>query len=281
MSKSKGNVITPMPLLDVYSADSVRYWAARARPGVDTIYDESVFKVGKRLVTKLSNAGRFVLGCLGEVDDRRLTPDVITAELDRTFAGRLAEVVSRATQAYETFDWASALEGVEAFFWTEMCDDYLELVKTRAYREALDPGRLSALATLRLTVSVVLRLFAPVLPTITEELWSRRFAAPDGRTRSVHTSPWPTDAEFATVAAPDHPGAFEAARAIVGEVRRVKGSAKVSLRCPVASLRVTAGSAQIAAARAVLDDVCAAGVIQEIAFEPGQDGWAFDVRLAD
>ena len=259
----------------------MRYWAARARPGVDTACDESVFKIGKRLVTKLSNAGRFVLGCLGEVDDRRLTPDAITTELDRAFAARLREVVSLATEAYEAFDWAAALEGVEAFFWAELCDDYLEMVKTRAYRVALDAGRLSALATLGLAISVVLRLFAPVLPTVTEELWSRRFATPAGRTRSVHTSPWPTAVEFAAIPAPDHAGAFEAARAIVGEVRRVKGSAKVSLRWPVASLRVTAGSAEIAAARAALDDIRAAGVIQQIAFEPKQNGWAFDVRLAD
>ncbi|HSF03123.1 MAG TPA: class I tRNA ligase family protein, partial [Solirubrobacterales bacterium] len=199
MSKSKGNVITPLHLLDAYSADGVRYWAARARPGADTAYDESVFKIGRRLVTKLSNAGRFVLGCLGEVDDRRLAPDAITTELDRAFASRLGEVVSRATEAYEDFDWAAALEGVEGFFWAELCDDYLEMVKTRAYREALDAGRLSALATLRLALSVVLRLFAPVLPTVTEELWSRRFATPDGRTRSIHTSPWPTETELVSI----------------------------------------------------------------------------------
>jgi valyl-tRNA synthetase len=169
---------------------------------------------------------------------------------------------------------------VEVFFWSELCDDYLEMVKTRIYRTELDADRLSALATVRLTLSVVLRLFAPLLPTITEELWSRRFAAA-GRARSVHTSPWPTEAEFAAIAPPDHPGAFEAARAILAEVRRVKGGAKVSLRWPVASVRVAAGPEQIAAARAVLDDVRAAGVIREIAFEPVQAGWSFDVHLAD
>ena len=281
MSKSKGNVVTPMHLLDQYSADAVRYWAARARPGADTAYDESVFKIGKRLVTKLFNAGRFVLGCLGEVGGGRLGPDAVTDDLDRAFAARLGEVVARATEAYEDFDWASALEGVEAFFWAEVCDDYLELVKTRAYREALDEGRRSALATLRLALSVVLRLFAPVLPTITEELWSRRFAAADGPTRSIHASPWPSAAELAAVRTPAHAGAFAAARAILGAVRRSKGSAKVSLRWPVASLRVTAGAAEVAAARAVLDDVRAAGVIREISFAAGQDGWAFDVCLAD
>ncbi|MGH7333987.1 MAG: valine--tRNA ligase, partial [Candidatus Rokuibacteriota bacterium] len=281
MSKSKGNVVTPLHLLDTYSADALRYWAARARPGVDTVYDESAFKVGKRLVTKLFNAGRFALGCLGTVDDHDLRPEAIVDELDRAFAVHLAEVAARATEAYEAFDWAAALEGVEAFFWADLCDDYFEMVKARAYRDTLDAGRLSALATLRLALSVVLRLFAPVLPTITEELWSRRWATPDGPARSIHSSPWPTASELAVVETPDHAGAFAAARTILREVRRVKGSAKVSLRSPVASLRVKAGSAEVAAARAVLDDIRAAGVVREIAFEAGQDGWACDVRLAE
>jgi len=280
MSKSKGNVVTPMHLLESYSADGLRYWAARARPGVDTAYDETVFRVGRRLVTKLFNAGRFVLGCLGEVDDRRLTARAISEELDRGFAARLAEVTARATEAYERFDWATALEGVEAFFWAELCDDYLEMAKTRAYRPVLDEARLSALATLRLSLSVMLRLLAPVLPTITEELWSRRFASTGERTRSIHTSPWPSAAELA-VKAPGHTGSFDAARTILAEVHRAKGNAKVSLRWPVASLRVSAGSAEVAAAQAVLDDVRAAGVIREIAFAPGQGGWAFDLRLAE
>jgi len=86
---------------------------------------------------KLFNAGRFVLGCLGDVDDGRLGPEAIAEELDRAFALRLGEVVSRASEAYEDYDWASALEGVEAFFWAELCDDYLALVKVRAYREML------------------------------------------------------------------------------------------------------------------------------------------------
>jgi len=280
MSKSKGNVVTPLHLIETYSADAVRYWAARARPGVDTAFDETVFRVGKRLVTKLFNAGRFVLGCLAGIDEGRLSGDAITEELDRAFVARLAEVAGRATESYEDFDWASALEGVEAFFWAEFCDDYLEMVKARAYRDALDNQRVSALGTLQFALSVVLRLFAPVLPTITEELWGRRFANDRDSTPSIHTSAWPSPTEFAEVGPPRHADAFEAARAIVSEVRRAKGNAKVSVRWPVASLRVRAAPTSIAAATAVLDDIRSAGVIQDIALEPGEAGWSFDVRLA-
>jgi len=123
-------------------------------------------------------------------------------------------------------------------------------------------------------------MFAPVLPTITEELWSRRGATPNGPTKSINTSPWPTASELTVIEAPEHSSAFAAARAIIGEVRRVKGSAKLSLRWPVDSLRARAGSAEVAAAQAVLDDIRAAGVIRDIAFESGGEGWVFDVRLA-
>ena len=281
MSKSKGNVVTPTHLLDTYSADGVRYWAARARPGVDTAYDESMFKVGKRLATKLFNAGRFVLGCVGEVDVRRLGAEAITDELDRAFVARLGEVVARVTDAHEAFDWASGLEGVETFFWAELCDDYLELVKSRAYRASLDDGRLSALATLQLALSVVLRLFAPVLPTITEELWSQRFATADGPTRSIHTSPWPAPEELVAVRPPQHAGAFAAARAIIAEVRRAKSNAKRTLRWPVALLRASAGPADIAAARAVLSDAQAAGVIRNVVLTTADEGWSFETELAE
>jgi valyl-tRNA synthetase len=281
MSKSKGNVVTPLHLLETYSADAVRYWTARARAGVDTAYDESVFKVGQRLVTKLFNAGRFVLGRLAAVDESQLAPTAITAELDRGFVARLRAVIAEATEAYEEFDWAKALENVESFFWAEFCDDYVELVKARTYLETLDEGGLSALATLQLGLSILLRLFAPVVPTITEELWSRRFATPDSPQRSIHTSPWPTIAELEAVRSPDYPGSFATARMILGEIRREKGHAKVSARWPVSRLLVAAPETDLVVVRSILEDVRAAGAIQEVEFQDSQQELTVDVHLAE
>jgi valyl-tRNA synthetase len=281
MSKSRGNVVTPLRLLQTYSADAVRYWAARARPGVDTAYDETVFKVGQRLVTKLFNAGRFVLGRLGTIDDRQLAPSAITTELDRGFVARLRELIVEASGAYAQFEWTRALEGVESCFWAEFCDDYVELVKARTYHESLDEGRLSALASLRLGLSILLRLFAPLVPTITEELWSQRFAIPDSRQRSIHTSPWPTPAELDAVQPPAHPGSFETARLILGDIRRQKGHAKVSARWPVVQLRVTAPETELLVVRSILDDVSAAGAIQEVELQAAPEGWSVDVHLAE
>jgi valyl-tRNA synthetase len=281
MSKSKGNVVTPLHLLEAYSADAVRYWAARARAGVDTAYDETVFKVGQRLVTKLFNAGRFVIGRLGVVDDGQLAPIAITTELDRGFVARLREVIVEVTDAYEQFDWARALESVESFFWAEFCDDYVELVKARTYRESLDEGRLSALATLRLGLSMLLRLFAPVVPTITEELWSQRFAVPEDDRRSIHTSRWPSETELEAVRAPDYPDSYATARMLLAEIRRKKGHAKVSARWPVARLLVAAPATELVVARSILDDVRAAGAIQEVELQDSRQDRMIDVHLAE
>jgi valyl-tRNA synthetase len=281
MSKSKGNVVTPLHLLETYSADAVRYWTARARAGVDTVYDETIFKVGQRLVTKLFNAGRFVLGRLAVVDDNLLAPTAITAELDRGFVARLRDVLSEATEAYEQFDWARALEAVESFFWAEFCDDYVELVKARTYLTTLDAGRLSALATLRLGLSILLRLFAPVVPTITEELWSQRFAvAEDGR-RSIHTSPWPSETELEAVNTPASPDSYATARLLLADIRRQKGHAKVSARWPVARLLVAAPQADLAVVRSILDDVRAAGAIQEVELQDSRQDRVVEVHLAE
>jgi valyl-tRNA synthetase len=281
MSKSKGNVVTPLHLLEAYSADAVRYWAARARAGVDTAYDESVFKVGQRLVTKLFNAARFVMGRLAAVDEGHLALSAITAELDRGFMARLREIVVEATEAYEQFDWAKALESVESFFWAEFCDDYVELVKARTYLDMLGEGRLSALATLQLGLSILLRLFAPVVPTITEELWSQRFAVPEGVRKSIHTSPWPTIAELEAVRSPEHSDSFAMARTILGEIRRRKGHAKVSARWPVARLQVAAPKPDLVVVRSIIEDVKAAGAIQETELQESQQGWRVEVNLAE
>ena len=188
MSKSKGNVLTPMHLLDQYGADGVRYWSASARLGTDTAFDESIMKNGKRLVTKLFNAGKFVLGLKGD-------SAAIEHEIDRAFMDRLRSLVARSRANFEKMDYGSALSEIERFFWADFTDVYLELVKTRAYNESEGSGRGSALAALRTALSVLLRLFAPFLPYITEEVWSWSFAEETGK-KSVHVASYPDEAEL-------------------------------------------------------------------------------------
>jgi valyl-tRNA synthetase len=249
MSKSKGNVVTPIPLVEQFGADAIRYWAGSARLGVDTAIDENVFKVGKRLSTKLFNAGKFVLGQTAEVRP-------IACELDRAFAAELRALAERATRGFAEFDPARALMDTESFFWTRFTDTYLELAKARARGD--DPAeRGSAVAALRLGLSVLLRLFAPFLPYISEEVWSWAFAEETGRS-SLHAGPWPAEADFAGLAAPADPGSLQLAIDALAAIHKAKADAAVSAGREVAELTLAADAATLTRLRPVLADVLAA-----------------------
>jgi valyl-tRNA synthetase len=254
MSKSRGNVVTPNHLLERYSSDAVRYWAARARLGVDTAYDEAVFGNGKRLVIKLFNAAKFVAGHVLGQDLIALSPAHITAPLDQSFIARLRETVRRAGEEFDAFEFAGALQVIEDFFWADLCDNYLELIKARAYSADWTPGKRSALATLKTALSAQLRLFAPYLPFITEEIWSWLFATPLGRERSIHTASWPNIEEFADVALPEE-DPYGAAVKVLFEVRRIKSEAKVSMKTPLRNLEITGTAKTLSGLRSVLDDL--------------------------
>jgi valyl-tRNA synthetase len=255
MSKSKGDVVTPLPLLEKHGADALRYWAAGGRPGTDTAFDEGQMKVGRRLAIKVLNASRFALGRIAGEDGAVVAPGIgaVIAPIDRAMLARLAGVVEEATTAFEEFDYARALERTEGFFWS-FCDDYLELVKTRAYGDAGEAGPASAQAALAAALSVLLRLLAPVLPFVTEEVWSWWQAG------SIHTSAWPTVTELAGADTADGPGpVLEVTAAVLGQIRREKTTAKRSMRSEVAVLTVADSAARIAALHLAEDDLKDAG----------------------
>ncbi len=254
MSKSKGNVVTPSDLFDQYGSDAVRYWAACARPGVDTTFSEDQMKVGRKLATKLLNLTKFVLGS-GELSGDSKPTDLI----DHAMLTRLAAVVDEATTALEQFDYARALERTEAFFWW-FCDDYVELVKTRAYSAGEESS--SARSSLQRALSVMQRLLAPMLPFATEEVWSW------WKSDSIHLQNWPTANE--TLAdfdvSENASSLLDATCVVLAAVRRAKTEAKVSQRAEVAELVVTASPATIALLQANILDLRNAGVLQEIKF---------------
>ncbi|MFV2073413.1 MAG: class I tRNA ligase family protein, partial [Thermoanaerobaculales bacterium] len=257
MSKSKGNVVTPDDLLLEWSSDAVRYWAARARLGTDTAFDPGVFKVGKRLATKVFNASRFVLMQLERAEGALPGVEQISEPLDLALVERLRTTVEQATRAFDAFDYATALQAAEESFW-QFCDHYLELVKLRSYAEEDTAGRRSALAALALALRAFLRLLAPFVPFVTEEVWSWSFAGED-RERSVHTAPWPVIGEFAAVRPPSATGVFEAAVEVMTKIRGAKTIAQRSLRWPVASLEIVGAEEDRAALAPVLDDILRAG----------------------
>ena len=256
MSKSKGNVVTPSDLFDQYGSDAVRYWAACARPGVDTTFSEEQMKVGRKLATKLLNLTKFVLGA-GELTVGSMPTDLI----DHAMLTRLAAVVDEATLALEQFDYARALERTEAFFWW-FCDDYVELVKTRAY----SPGQQSASArsSLHRALSILQRLLAPMLPFATEEVWSW------WQSGSIHLANWPTTQETLAdfVASDDASSLLDATCIVLAAVRRAKTEAKVSQRAEVSQLVVSAPLATLDLLKENILDLRNAGALQEIKFVP-------------
>ncbi|HEV2362087.1 MAG TPA: valine--tRNA ligase [Acidimicrobiales bacterium] len=262
MSKSSGTVVVPNDVLDSFGVDAVRYWAASARLGVDTAYDEQQMKIGRRLAIKLLNVSRFVLSRLDEKDVAAAAsgqaPAAGLTPLDASMLAGLAEVAAVATAAFEDYDYARALDLTETFFWT-YCDDYVELVKTRAYGDTDEPGTISARVALAVSLSTLLRLFAPFLPYVTEEAWSWWHAD------SIHLAPWPDAPGLSELAGPDaQPQVLPTAGAVLGEIRAAKTTAKQSMRARIERCTV-AGPAPIMALVALSrDDLVDAGGIDDL-----------------
>ena len=254
MSKSKGNVVTPIDLFEQYGSDAVRYWAASARPGVDTAFSEDQMKVGRKLATKLLNVTKFVLG-FGEANPTA-TP---TEAVDISMLARLASVVDEATTAFEMYDYARALEKSESFFWW-FCDDYVELVKTRAYSEGTWSD--SARAALQRALSTLQRLFAPHIPFATEEVWSW------WQTGSIHRASWPTRTDLLGGITPIESTEvlLDAVCNVLAVIRRTKTEAKVSQRAEVEHVLVNATEKQISLLQMGVVDLLNAGVAQQIEF---------------
>ncbi|MCL2465917.1 MAG: valine--tRNA ligase [Micrococcales bacterium] len=263
IGKSTGNAVTPSGSLDKFGADGVRYWAASAKLGTDAAFEEGQMKIGRRLAIKILNASKFALS-FHEGSQVSLDPSAVTTELDRAVLAGLATVVDQATTALEAYDHTRALEVTETFFWT-FCDDYLELVKDRAYAVDTDPqGAASARTALAMALDVLLRLFAPVLPFATEEVWSW------WREGSVHRQGWP-DAQPLRAAAGDTPAAVvTAAGQALAALRKVKSEAKVSMRTQVSCVRLTVPTGTVDAVRTAVADVRSAGrVVGELELLPG------------
>ena len=253
MSKSKGNVVTPVDLFEKFGSDAVRYWAASARPGIDTAFSEDQMKVGKKLATKLLNATKFVLTFPQPDVDAKPTHPV-----DLAMLARVAETVREATVAFDQYDYARALERTEAMFWW-FCDDYVELVKGRVYNsQGLDASG-SAISALRLALSALQRLLAPFMPFTTETVW--RWWQ-DG---SVHTATWPTAAELGPIG---DSAILDPIGEILSQVRRAKTDAKTSQKTIVTEATVSAPEAVLAAFELGRGDLSDAGSVRSWVTKP-------------
>jgi valyl-tRNA synthetase len=259
MSKSKGNVVVPTDVLNEFGSDAVRYWASSAKLGADTAYEIAQMKIGRRLAIKLLNASKFVLN-LGATENSVVTDDhsVLTNPLDRAVLAQLSDVVAQSTKAFENYDYARALQITESFFW-QFTDDYVELIKDRAYGAAGESEQASVLAALATSLDTLLRLFAPFLPFATEEVWSW------WRNGSVHRAEWPAALE---VADGDTTLLATVGLALSG-IRKAKSEAKVKQRTEVLSATITATESLTTQLQAGLADLKAASNAREITLVAG------------
>ena len=270
MSKSKGNVVTPLALLQEHGSDGVRYWAASGRPGSDTVFDAGQMRVGRRLAIKILNASKFVLSRVEPVGP-------ITAPIDRGMLTNLARLVDESTAALDAYDYARVLARTESFFWF-FCDDYLELVKSRRYGDQGTAEAGSVNLAMQVALSTLLRLLAPFMPFVTEEVWSW------WQTGSVHVARWPRAAEILDQVDGGDEAAIKVlliAVDIIGPVRKEKSDRKRPLKWPVQLVRISADEEQRRLIGLAERDVRAAGAIQRIEFADGSGLEVLAVELAE
>jgi len=267
MSKSKGNVVTPIDLLEEYGSDAVRYWAAMGRPGTDTAFDTGQMKIGKRLAIKLLNASKFSLSLNATLNNADVTQSV-----DHALLNKLAQVVETATTSFEKYDYTRALEVAETFFWA-FTDDYVELVKERTYGNQGEAAANSARAALGITTHTLLKLFAPFIPFVTEEVWSW------WQEGSIHLQSWPKSSEIITNKSTGI-DALNNVTWILSEVRKVKTENKQSMKAEVKTLEIWAKADVIDQVKDAQKDLTAAGNIKDLKLNVSDSDIKVKVELA-
>jgi valyl-tRNA synthetase len=256
MSKSKGNVVVPNDLLDEHGSDAVRYWAAAARLGTDAAFDIGQMKVGRRLAIKVLNAAKFVLSF-------KLAGDKVevTEAIDKAMLAALAEVVAGATTAFESYDHTKALELTESFFWN-FTDDYLELVKERAYGQNTDTAaQASAVSALRIALLDITKLLAPFIPFATEEAWSW------WQEGSVHRSGWPVAEDLSAFSGGQDGALLSLASQVLIGIRKAKSDEKLSMKAEISSLTLGASEAELESLKLIESDLKSVGKIEQINYK--------------
>ncbi len=272
MSKSKGNVITPETLFDEYSPDAIRYWTAKARLGADTAIEEAVFKMGGKLCTKIFNASKFVLMQFERIGlnikDYNLSD--VNCELDRALIANLQSVITESSKSLENFEYTTALKLIEDAFW-DFCDNYLELVKVRSYQDEDNAERKSAMAALAWSLKTFLKLFAPYVPYVTEEVWQESFK--DASHPAIHKSSWPTVDEANTVLKPSYAMAYTSATEVISKVRGVKTASQKSLKWEIAELNISCSIEAKQALESVINDLRQAANVKDqgLIFSPSSN----------
>ena len=241
MSKSKGNAVTPEKMLQDYGADVIRYWASNARLGADTAFSQDVINNGKRLVNKLWNCAKFVelhINNLAQTNisiEELLSKEIICCSSDKAIINKISIVRNKVSEYFEQYEYSLARETIEQFFWQDFCDNYIEIVKGRIYNNNnIDiTWQESAQHTIKFCFEIILKLFAPFLPYICEELYQNMFDTKS----SIHARySWPS--VIINKASDEDILQYESIIEILNEVRKAKSEKNLSMKTPINSLLI-------------------------------------------
>ena len=267
MSKSKGNVVEPPPVVEKYSADAIRFWAASAKLGYDMFYQEKDVANGQKTVTKLWNAGRIVSQAKAVKKPKALKP------IDRWLLAKLMSAIKVSTKNFEVYEYAEAKRETEMFFWQTFADNYLEIIKHRLYGEKRDD---SLHWTLRFVFTDILKLYSPFLPHVTEELYQELYKPKD----SIHLSEWPECDK--TLADQDAAGAGDMAVAIVSSVRKWKHDNNLALNAPLKEIIIDCSAKEKRTLEDFIDDIKGTVKAEKAVFGRGEfsvDGTALKIKI--
>jgi valyl-tRNA synthetase len=264
MSKSKGNIIDPVNLIATKGSDALRYWAGNATLGIDTAYNENQINIGQKLITKIFNSAKFVEMCfenLPNFNENSIAKNdiAINNSLDKWIIYRLNKTIEDATKAFNNYEFNRALEATENFFWNDFCDNYLEIAKVRCYGKTgfkykdvsltdnqinkIDAEQKSAIKTIYYVFNALLKLFAPFVPAVCDEVYSCLYEEEFNKNKSVSAmASWPKADDF-------NIGSFESIGKIVldvvAEVRKYKSEKNISLKEIIANIKIYTSNLEI------------------------------------
>ncbi|MFH1729121.1 MAG: valine--tRNA ligase [Pseudomonadota bacterium] len=265
MSKSKGNFVTPDFVMNKYSADALRYWSASVNLGNNLNYSEDEVAQGKKLANKLWNASKFIEMHLTDFDCEKHNDAEIINVVDKWILSRLNRVIESATKNFKVYEFAKVRNAVDHFFWLDLCDNYLEIAKDRLYKPEVygEEQKLSAQITISIILDSIIKLYAPFIPYVTEEIF-QGLLRKEGSEKSVHISKWPVFNESFINAEAEK--TCEYLVEVVKGVRRYKTENSLSLNTELPELRIKSDAEISKALQNTVIDIKSATRAKDIQF---------------
>ena len=264
ISKSKdGDNFSPLAILDRFSSDPVRYWASSGTLGTDIAFDEEEIDTVRKLITKLWNSSKFTAMFLEGFDPNAAAPKL--EPIDKWALTRFNKTIETYHKSFEKYEFFPARNELEKFFWTTFCDNYLEYIKDRVYNPDVrgEDSKYAAQWTLSHLLLGQLKMFAPYIPHITEEVYQELFSETDGA-KSIHISAFPAQVEFE--GADDATKAGEILIELVTLVRTYKSKHSYSMKLPIATLTIDCSKDMQTSLESVVADIKAITQSKNIAF---------------